>query len=237
MDEDVFKFKKFEAYHGRSSMKIGVDAVLIGSWAGEKASKILDVGTGCGVIALIMAQRFPEARVDAIDIDSSSIEEANKNFFNSIWRENMKACLEVFPDETMMRQEKYDLIVSNPPFFNSGVTNPATPREKARHQTALSVFSLLKYSGNILTDKGSLAVIFPSMDSEEVVAYSSEYGWKLKKTCFIRNKISLPEKRVMMEFTKDATTDFQDTEQLTLFECGEPTDQYRALCKNLYIKF
>lgn len=242
MEHGSFKFKSFEVSHQRSSMKVGVDAVLLGAWAGEKPGKILEVGTGCGVIALMLAQRFPESGVLAIDIDEDSIEEAKVNFENSLWGERLEARLvefSVFCCRFSEEDGKFDLIVSNPPYFASGVGNPLTPREKARHQSTLSAFSLLEKSKVMLTDSGRLAMIFPNEYYDKVKEYGEREGYVRLRECRIRNREGRSEKRIMIEFGK---RDFYgdtacEVENLVMFEGEEPTKRYRELCKEFYLKF
>lgn len=237
MDKNVFKFKRFEVRHEQSSMKVGVDAVLLGAWAGKKATKILDVGTGCGVIALILAQRFPKSKIIGIDSDLISIEEASFNFRNSPWSENMTALQQEFPNCADVFQESFDLIVSNPPYFNSGISNPSTRRERARHQDSLSVFSLLEYSGHILDSNGRLSIIFPMEFREEVSIKANKNGFFIFRECIILNNKNRKPKRVMMEFGKRSDIQKENTEYLVLFEDSQPTNEYRSLCSNFYLKF
>ena len=234
MKENVFSFKQFKIHHGSSSMKVGVDAVLLGCWAGEKAETILDVGTGCGVIALILAQRFQEAKIDGIDIDQESIEEASLNFNESPWRERLKVEKRKFPN--IEKYKKYDLIVSNPPYFSAGLKNPETPREKARHQDTLSIFTLIEECGKYLTECGRLSMIFPSEFYDMAIKRGEEKGMFPSRVCFIRDREASKEKRVMLEMGKERK-DFIK-EKLVLFgDERKPTENYRALCKDFYLKF
>ena len=236
--EEVFRFKNFEVVHGKGSMKVGVDAVLLGSWAGENEAKILDVGTGCGVIALILAQRFPKAIIEAIDIDFPSVKEAAFNFSNSPWDKRLKVRLLKFPEEINNTEEKYDLIVSNPPYFKSGITSPATQREKARHQDSLSVFSLLRNAQKNLEEEGKLAIIFPRAYYEEALMTGENFNLLPNRICFIRDNEFRQDKRVMVEFTFNGRSQqHPQIEQLTLFDRGEPTIEYRKLCHEFYLKF
>ena len=234
MEDSMFTFKQFKVRHGKSSMKVGVDAVLLGAWAGESAREILDIGTGCGVVALILAQRFPDALIEGVDIDCQSIEEASINFKESPWSERLDAFKKAFP--FIEDDKKYDLIVSNPPYFNSGLKNPSTQREKARHQDRLTVFTLIENCGDLLTDNGRLSMIFPIEFYQEAVARGLEKGLFPIRECFIKDREGSKEKRVLLELGRARNEDYR--EKIILFtENREPTKEYRKLCKDLYLKF
>lgn len=237
MEENGFRFKQFEVSHSRSSMKVGVDAVLLGSWVScVKPEHVLDVGTGCGVISLMLAQRFSEAKIDAIDIHGDSVEEAKLNFRNSPWSDRLRAYKKEFPADLIKGKEKYDLIISNPPFFSSGIINPFTPREIARHQSRLSASSLLEYSPFILKESGVLAIIIPLEHKDKVLQQSESYGLNLEKECIIKNNPAKQPKRIMIQLVKTPVEN-PLTENLILFENGVPTPDYRALCREFYLKF
>ena len=237
MREGKFHFKRFSVSHHRSSMKIGVDAVLIGAWAqGDSPERILDVGTGCGVIAMMMAQRYPGAEVTGIDIDEASIQEARENFRNSEMNERLEAEQIEFPKDIAQFGTTYDLIVSNPPYFDSGVTSPTTSREKARHQSTLSMFSLIQHSRALLTPKGRLSMIFPTEFRKKVMDEAVASGFSLIRECFVRDNEGVAEKRVMMEFGLDKHIKPEE-EHLTLFKDGNPTEAHRNLCGDFYLKF
>ena len=240
MKNNLFRFKRFEVSHSRSSMKVGVDAVLLGAWGGTKAANILEVGTGCGVISLMLAQRFPEAFVDALDIDKPSVDEASENFRNSEWNERLRAWQASFPTDLGIGYEgKYDLIVSNPPYFDSGLKSPVTSREKARHQDSLSVFTLLNTCYPFLSEYGTLSVIFPAEDYSKAITEASKSRMIAVRECWIRNRLDLPYKRVMIDFKKieSAGNYPADVQHLVLFEKGNPTKEYQELCRNFYLKF
>ena len=170
-----FRFKKFEVSHSRSSMKVGVDGVLIGCWVrASEAGTILDVGTGCGVVALICAQRFPEASIRGIDIDAESVDEANFNFNNSLFSGRLQAEIKDFLE--MPETERFDLIISNPPFFSSGVKSVETAREKARHELSLPLSALIAKARRLMTDMGVLALVLPVDRFEDLVEATRLYG-------------------------------------------------------------
>lgn len=240
MENCVFRFKHFSVSHIASSMKVGVDGVLIGAWAGETATKILDAGTGCGLISLMMAQRFSDSQVDAIDIDEGSVEEARNNFTNSEWSRRLKVKKVSFIDLDTEKGELYDLIVSNPPFYSSGITNPGSPREKARHQHSLSPYTLLSKGSTLITDEGRISFICPSEIYKSCLEEAENHGMMLIRSCFVRNREGKSFKRVMLEFGKKLkgmnACEIRE-EELTMFKDNEPTQEYRDLCKEFYLKF
>ncbi|MCH5242572.1 MAG: methyltransferase [Muribaculaceae bacterium] len=232
----MFRFKHFDVSHSQSSMKVGVDAVLLGAWTRNYGRDIIDIGTGCGVISLMLAQRFPEAFIDAIDIDLPSVEESGVNFANSPWKDRLKVWLAEFPKDLKTLNKQYDLVVSNPPFFHSGIENPSTSRERARHQDKLSVFSLLEYAPEILKETGTLAMIFPLEFIEKVKESAIYKGLRPKRICRIKNREDKAAKRVMIEFQKSVNSELKE-EDLTLFNGIYPTEAYKNLCGDFYLKF
>lgn len=243
-----FRFKHFAVWHHRSAMKVGVDGVLIGCWTDiTGARNIIDVGTGCGLIALIMAQRQPEAYVTAVDIDEPSYEEATENISASPWSNRVEAKCGGFPEviksikDSQGKQRKYDLVVSNPPYFDSGMHDLNTPRERARHQGTLSPYSLLADSRLFLSANGSVAMVVPAEYSERIETYAKSLGYSLSGKCLVRGNPEVPFKRVLLQWRiskSGVSCDGCRISELTLeVEPGVPTEEYRLLCKDFYLKF
>ena len=166
--EKVFRFKQFAVKNDRTAMKVGTDGVLLGAWCPvDGAQRVLDVGTGCGVIALMIAQRNSLATIDAIDIDHDSFEEAAYNFMNSPWPERLTAIEGDF--NGLDTGQRYDLIVSNPPFFTNGVLPTGEARTTARHTGALTYRQLIDGAMRLTTDGGSLALISPTDAEGDII--------------------------------------------------------------------
>lgn len=241
--EDVFKFKQFSVSHSRSAMRVGVDGVFIGAWASCKGKRILDVGTGCGLIALMMGQRNCDATIDAVEIDHASAEEAGINFAESPWSSRLAVYEEPFSDFVVKRVSDgilYDVIVSNPPYFDSGVTDFSSSRNVARHQGDLSPEILLHQALPLLSDDGVLAMVVPSEMMEKIVVAARSFGYSLRRACHVSAREDAREKRVLLEFGKwhdDEQTDVQES-NLVMFESGgEPTPDYRLLAGAFYLRF
>lgn len=235
MRESLFRFKKFDCRHSSSSMKIGVDAVLVGAWSDvSQARTILDVGTGCGVISLMCAQRNASAQILAIDIHEGSVKEAALNFSKSPWSNRLEAELRDFSSCTL---RDIDLIISNPPYFDSGVVNPDTVRLKARHQDALSPKYILERGRDILSDTGMICMIVPAEQSDNLISYASALGYGLDRTCNVKGNAKAAAKRTLLQFVMgNGGRNLQ--ENLTLeISPNVPTEEYRSLCKEFYLKF
>lgn len=216
-------------------MKIGVDAVILGAWADVgHAESILDVGTGCGVIALMCAQRNPDASIVGIDIDAPSVEEASENFCESKWASRLRATKENFVG---IVNKKFDVIISNPPFFNSGIDKPDTSRLKARHENELSPASLITYGKHFLTGSGHISMILPHDRIRHILEVVHEEGMFPIRACKVRGNVSAHVKRVLLEVGFNENPEFL-FEELTLeISAGQPTAEYRRLCKDFYLYF
>lgn len=203
----LFRFRQFSVSHSASSMKVGEDGVLLGAWGAVEGDRGLDIGCGCGLIALMAAQRNPVAVVEAIDIHRASVEEAAANFEASPWSERLKAS-ETDATSLLSAPEdcgSYDFILSNPPFFNSGLANPSTSREKARHAGDLSPKSLLAIAGKVLRSGGTLSLIMPYDDFVQLKGDEAEYrdkGLTLERICRVADRPGRHPRRAMAIFIK-----------------------------------
>jgi tRNA1Val (adenine37-N6)-methyltransferase len=159
-DARPFHFKHFSLYHHRSTMKVGTDAILLGRWTEVKPTDVvLDIGTGCGLLPLMLSQKGV-THVDAVDIDKASVEEATVNFAASQWREHLKAyCIDIVDFQT---DTKYDLVVSNPPFFNRFSKCDTERKSRARHNDAgLSYATICHAVGRLMKPDGRFSVVLP----------------------------------------------------------------------------
>lgn len=231
--EKVFRFKQFDVLNDKTAMKVGTDGVLLGAWCDvASARRVLDVGTGCGLIALMVAQRNPGAMIHAIDVDVDAIDEAKFNFSNSPWSERLSAQVADFND---FNSGQYDLIVSNPPFFINGVLPPNSGRLNARHTTMLTYDSLLGHSRQLLAVGGLLAIITPA-DVESAVRRCMVYHrLGLKRLTRVVPVEGATVKRLLWLITTcEEVQTAIDTLTITgLDRCY--TSQYRNLTGDFYI--
>ncbi|WP_437920933.1 tRNA1(Val) (adenine(37)-N6)-methyltransferase [Sphingobacterium sp. LRF_L2] len=164
----VFRFKEFEVDQGNCAMKINTDGVILGGLAdGSQVKRILDIGTGTGVIAMMLAQRYPSAYIDAVEIDRDASEQARVNFRNSIFDARLTSIYGSFED--MLPVERYDLIVSNPPFYTNSLRNPDPRKGIAKHADYVFFERLLDFVEEHLSPHGQFQLIVPLALAEEIV--------------------------------------------------------------------
>ena len=231
----MFRFKQFSVEHDRSSMKVGTDGVLLGAWCDVTgARRALDVGTGSGVIALMLAQRAPGLIVDAIDIDHDSVVEAQGNFSHSPW--GYRLCAIEGDFSTMELPGKYDIIVSNPPFFTNGVLPPLHQRMNARHTQSLTYGQLLSRAQSLLTNAGKISFISPADVAEVILDTCSSNNLYISKITEVISVKNTPPKRLLWEMTNVECVTSRGV--LTIENTpGDFTEEYRELCRDFYLKF
>lgn len=239
MDGRTFYFKQFSIKQCQSAMKVGTDGVLIGAWTeiGTKKRRILDIGTGTGVIALMMAQRSADSSITAVEIEPKAAEEATFNVVSSPWKERINVVCCPIQEFSKKEQPKFDLIVSNPPYFNGSYKSEDIERMAARHTELLSGDDLLDSVTKLLDwENGTFSAIFPYDIGVVMVAKAAEKGLFCKRMCNVRPKEHSGIKRIMAEFTSVRTT--PTTEELTIAnDKNFFTKQYRTLTKDFYLKF
>lgn len=227
-----FKFKQFTVANDRAAMKVGTDGVLLGAWASiDWARNILDVGTGTGIIALMLAQRSEgAAQITAIDIDAPAIEEARENFGNSPWRETFSAScisLQEFAGKAD-NASRFDLIVSNPPFFVESLKAPDQRRTVARHTDTLGFAQMTAGALQLLAPHGIMAVIYPAKEGMDFVAEAESAGLHLVRMCRVATAEGKPVKRLLMEFSREAGAP-------TFEDLALDSEAFHALTKEFYL--
>jgi len=231
-----FEFKQFRIEQQKAAMKVGTDGVLLGAWAPiDNAGRILDIGTGTGLIALMLAQRS-NAWIDAVEIDEMACEEAKFNFEQSAWSNRLHICHSDFLFFADSLCESYDLIVSNPPFFiNSLKTNNAA-LTVARHNDLLSFNQLISGAQKLLSEAGRLCVIIPFTSCVEFRETARLAGFCLRRQTSIIPKSGRDPKRVLLEFTIQPGYPVED-ELTVLDENGFYTENYKTLTAPFYPAF
>ncbi len=226
-----FRFKHFEVKQDRCAMKVGTDGVLLGAWA-EGGCRILDVGSGTGLIALMMAQRFPDAMVDGIDIDSDACEEARENVLASPFADRIAILNTRLQD---YQAPLYDAIVSNPPFFVSSLKNPDEKRSLARHTDSLPFSDLLGGVKRLLKEDGVFSVIVPREVKENIITEGYIAGFRLVKQCAIKTVERKIPKRYLLAFSKNREHTFAAEENILNTANGQRSEWYSNLTKDFYL--
>ncbi|MDP2087837.1 MAG: methyltransferase [Flavobacteriaceae bacterium] len=231
-----FHFKQFTIHQEKTAMKVGTDGVLLGAWIPiENECSILDIGTGTGLIALMLAQRSDAEQIDALEIDDDAYEQAVDNFEESDWSDRLfcyHASLKDFADEI---DEQYDLIVSNPPFYTDAYKSEDEKRSQARFENALPFDDLIKYSTQLLSDNGHLALIIPYKEEAKVVAIAQENKFYPKKITRVRGTFQSEIKRSLILFS--SAEKMPKIDELVLeMERHQYTPEFTALVKDFYLK-
>jgi len=226
----AFNFRHFDVEDELSSMRVGTDAMLLGAWADPgKAANILDIGTGCGVLALMMAQKS-QATIDAIDIDLPSITEAQFNFNRSPWHDRLVAVQGSLRDFTRNAAQTYGFIISNPPYFSNSRLSPTERKNNTRHDRSLPAEELLREVSGILAGDGSFAMVLPAGLAEGFIAAGIAKGLYMRRRLQVHPKPGAPPLRTLMEFTRmpfDAPDN--DDALIILDEKGAYSPEYLAL--------
>lgn len=234
MKERLFRFKQFAVDHTRSAMKVGVDGVLIGSWARvDNAASILDVGSGCGLIALMCAQRNHRAAIYGVEIENEAIQESRRNISSSPWSDRVEI---IGGNAADVDLRDIDLVISNPPYFNSGIETVSTERELARHCGSLNPLSVIDIASRVCSSDGRIAMIYPVDSHSRVEEYARTKGWNTARLCRVRGHEAAPVKRALVEFSR-VSREVEITELVLEKSPGQPTDEYRRLCRDFYLKF
>ncbi len=243
MASACFRFKQFTVWHDRCAMKVGTDGVLLGAWCPVREfrssgvpTKVLDAGTGSGLIALMLAQRIQGAQITAIDIDAGAVEQAKYNFSISPWG-NILDCLQTALQE-VEGEAIYDLIISNPPYFQDSLKNPDTQRAMARHTDTLSYEELLKHSARLLTKEGIIALVLPIEAEQQIITLAQIYGLYPTHITHVYPKPRKAAKRLLIAFSPSplASRLSPIANNLTLeSETSPRSEAYKELTKEFYL--
>lgn len=233
-----FTFKQFYIDHSRCAMKVGTDGTLIGAWFTAPCNncKILDIGTGTGLIAIMAAQRFPKAQIVGIDIDSDCISQAEENLAASPWSDRIEVvnC----PLQKFISSDGFDAIVSNPPYFVDSLLSPDEKRATARHTNTLSFRDLSDNVVQLLKPCGTFSLIMPPAEADRFLS-SARGRLFLNRKCEVWSTPSSGVKRVMMELQTTPPDKLPIVERLIIEDKGPMgySDDYKQLTRDFYLKF
>lgn len=243
----IFRFKKFEVRNEKSAMKVNTDGVLLGAACPVRPDmkNVLDIGTGTGTIALMLAQRISaltqktdssiDLNIIGIDIDEDAAAEAGANFAASAWACSLEARQQALAE--LETDGNFNLIVSNPPYYDSSLTNPDTKKTAARHtdETGLSFREVLDFAGKNLAHGGIVSMVLPADQEASVLRHGRMNGLKLAEILRIRTVERKPSSRIIITFIHDNQNVAPIEKQLAIMNKGKYTDEYISLVKDFYL--
>jgi tRNA1Val (adenine37-N6)-methyltransferase len=246
MAGNSFVFKEFEVKQSNCAMKVGTDAVLLGAWGSlPEHGQTLDIGTGTGIIAMMAAQRS-STFIDAIEIDEEAYREALENCKNSKWGERINVhhiSFQKFVPQALGLSKKYDVILSNPPYFSNCVQAASESRTMARHTCNLSFEELVDGIASLLMKDGSFATILPLKEAEDLSAIARRLGLYPNRIMRVKTTFTKPEKRILLQFGFCKSTPVEETliieneaEAGHLKTRSYSTD-YKNLTRSFYLNF
>jgi len=234
----VFQFKQFSIQQDRCAMKVGTDSVLLGAWCPIENNpfSVLDIGSGTGILSLMIAQRCNAEQIDALEIDEEAYEQCVENFENSPWGDRL-FCFHAGLDEFIAEPEdEYDLIISNPPFYAEDYKTENSQRDLARFQDAMPFEDLVEAADLLLSENGVFAVIIPHKEEESFIDLCSEVELYPVKITRVKGTPSTEIKRSLLAFKRYELSTLTTDELVIEINRHEYTDDYINLTRDFYLK-
>ena len=238
MPNTSFAFKQFLIKQDKCAMKVGTDAVLLGAWVLPNGSKnILDIGTGTGVISLMLAQKT-QAKIIAIDIDENAFEQSRQNVLESKFSNQIEVIHSSLQEFSKSSTQKFDLIVTNPPFFEQSLKSSDEQRSHARHADILPFDELIDGVLLLLEPKGKFNLILPTLEALKFRLLAEKKGLNLSKLLRVKSRVDKDvEKRHLMQFEFKPSEFSENTIAIELEERHQYTEEYKELTKDYYLNF
>jgi tRNA1Val (adenine37-N6)-methyltransferase len=231
-----FRFKEFTIEQDQCPMKVGTDGTLLGAWASvEHPTHILDIGTGTGLIAIMLGQRYTEAHIEAVEIDETACAQATINMQAAPWADRLQAHSVSIQNFAKTTDKKYDLIVSNPPFFTGGTFSDRQARNEVRHTVKLPHGDLLIAVRNLLAPTGTFALILPLIEGMRFEELANSYKLYCTRKTEVLPRSGNAVNRLLMQFEREEKP--TETDQLVLYteQQNERTAAYAALTEGFYL--
>ena len=235
--EVVFRFKQFDIHQDKCTMKVGTDGVLLGAWANvENARKALDIGTGTGLIALMLGQRTSGCDIHAVEIDETAANQARENAAGVPWKNRVNIIHRAIQDYQKECEEKYDLIVSNPPFFSGGTFSGNQDKNNVRHTIKLPHGDLLSAARNLLEPGGKFCIILPFIEGLRFQELAQSYKLYCTRLTEVLPTGKKPVERLLMQFERQERPVEKDSLIIQKGKRNEWTDAYIRLTGDFYLK-
>ncbi len=235
---DVFRFKQFEIYQDKCTMKVNTDGVLLGAWSHLKDRKrALDIGSGTGIIALMLAQRSQSLMVTGVEIDEDAYLQSRSNMRQSIFAERLFAVYSSLQDYAAITEDRFDLIISNPPFFSGGTFSSNENKANVRHTIKLSHADLLLSVKKLMSANGYFDLILPYIEGLRFIEMAGKYDLSLNKMTEVQSRENKSIERLLLRFKHGESSDF-DKDELIIYQ-GEGvkdySDEFKAFTKEFYL--
>ncbi len=231
----TFQFKQFTIQQNYAAMKVGTDSVLLGSWTSVKEGNALDIGSGTGLIALMLAQRTETMLIDAVEIDVGAYTQTIGNIKNSNWSDRI--AMHNNSIQNYQPNKQYDIIVTNPPFFIDSTRAANSEKNTARHTDELPFDDLIHAVKRLLKPDGIFSLILPITESKVFIELAEASSIYLNKVCIVYPNSNKPAKRKMMEFSFLKTTILKEKLTIETETRHQYTKEYISLTKDFYLKF
>jgi tRNA1Val (adenine37-N6)-methyltransferase len=237
MPNPYFHFKQFTIYHDKCAMKVGTDGVLLGAWTNvDNALEILDVGTGTGLIAIMLAQRSM-AMVDAVEIDENAFGQAGENIMRCPWSSKIHLIKSSFQEYSNGCGKAYDRIVSNPPFYKNQYRPSDKSRSVARHDDSLSLKDLVFHADSVLKHDGTISVVIPAESIDNYRQYLYQKNLHILRLLYVMPLPGKPVKRILVEAGRKKAIIKEDFLAIESDRRHHYTQQYIDLTKEFYLAF
>jgi len=234
---NYFQFKQFTIYQDQCGMKVGTDGVLLGAWTNtDEAENILDVGTGTGLIAIMMAQRS-SAKVDAVELETAAYRQAIGNVEKCKWKDRIQVYNQSFQEFAKTCKQKYDLIITNPPYFSNALHATDQKRTNARHDKSLNVEDILYGSQKLLSANGRLNLILPFQEKYQLQQTSKEHKLFCTRITYVKSLPSKEPKRILLELSRKEKPLNENYLVIENNKRHHFTEEYKELTKDFYLYF
>lgn len=235
-DTQPFQFKQFTIAQDDCAMKVGTDGILLGAWADvTEADSILDIGTGTGLIAIMLAQRTATASIHAVEIDKPACAQAAANMENAPWSDRLKAILSPIQDFAKLSRQQYDLIVSNPPFFSGGTFSSSQDKTSVRHTVKMPHGDLLIAVRSLLAKTGRFCVVLPKMEGMRFKEMAATYGFHCTKITEVKPLADKPVERLLIQFEREEKELVKDELVIQTGGANTWTEAFKELTGAFYL--
>lgn len=234
-DKGIFYFKQFKIRHDQCGHKVGTDSILLGSWANlSNANTILDIGSGSGILMLMAAQRSQSnVRIEGVEPDADSARQSEQNLKESKW--SSRLTVHQISIQNFSSAKMFDVILSNPPYFQNSLPSPNTRRHMARHDTQLNFEELIEACDKLSHSKSRLNIILPVTEGELAIKLAKDRKWFLTRKCAVRSRSHNPAERFLLEFCKEIGT-IEETKMHLVDNSAEWSASIKKLTQDFYLK-